>query len=351
MRQLSAIEAIGPAWNHTHRLLFAPRRAGLLLKIGAVAVLAQAGGGFNGGGFGNHGNHANHLAPAFIAPMIAAAMLFGLIAFVIGVVLFYLRSRFQFVLFDVVLRSDTTVAPIWRRYSAATWRWIGLKLLFFCAAALCILPVAIPMVVHVVHNIPAGQHMSFHTLIPFIASMLGLIAVLVIAGLVLCITFTLIADFGLPSMALEGTSLEETVRRVGRLFRAEPGQVLLYILMRFLMSIATVFLCELIIGFGTLIALIPLGGAGFGLWAALHTTGTAGHAVMIAGWVVLGVILATLVIVAAVMLVGSAYTFLQAYALYFLGGRYPLVGQYLAPLPPAPAPNYSPTAYAIPPMA
>jgi len=46
--------------------------------------------------------------------------------------------------------------------------------------------------------------------------------------------------------------------------------------------------------------------------------------------------LLVLLALAAVMLFGYVFTFLQAYALYFLGGRYPLVGAYLDPFLPPP---------------
>ncbi len=52
------------------------------------------------------------------------------------------------------------------------------------------------------------------------------------------------------------------------------------------------------------------------------------------------------------MLVGYVITFLQAYALYFLGGRYERVGAYLAPFLAPPAPVYiPPPAYPAPPTA
>jgi len=60
MRTLSAIDAIGPAWNHTSRLLLAPRSWRLVLKIGAVAVFAGIGG-FGTGSFNSSHNSFHNL--------------------------------------------------------------------------------------------------------------------------------------------------------------------------------------------------------------------------------------------------------------------------------------------------
>src|SRR6202012_5893504 len=76
------------------------------------------------------------------------------------------------------------------------------------------------------------------------------------------------------------------------------------------------------------------------LWVALHHAGFVGHAFMITGWVILGGIFLVLLILACIMGSGYLYTFLQAYALYFLGGRYSLVGGYLEPLLPQPVYAY-----------
>jgi hypothetical protein len=57
-----------------------------------------------------------------------------------------------------------------------------------------------------------------------------------------------------------------------------------------------------------------------------------------------------LFIIAAISILGYLYTFLQTYAIYFLAGRYPLMGDmldrytpgYLPPPPPSPYPPLDP---------
>ena len=336
MRQLSAIDAIGPAWTHTSRLLFAPRSLRLVLKIAAVAFFAQMGG--CNPSFNSPSRHMADGVPnaaAVFATMAAFALLIGVFSLVIALVFFYLSSRLQFTIFEIVLRSDTHVAPIWDRYGRATWYWMALKFLFFLLALLCLAPFLIPVVITFIHAVHASGNGN-NLPVAFIGAIVAFIGSIFLIALVIGIGYTLLRDFGLPSMALEGTPLGVTVKRVFGLVRAEPGQVLLYLVMRFVLAVAGAIAGEVALALGTLIALIPFGGAGVGLWLGFRHAGIGGHIVMIAGWVVLGLALLLLLILAAIMVLGSLYTFLQAYALYFLGGRYPLLGNYLEPAPPAP---------------
>jgi hypothetical protein len=141
-----------------------------------------------------------------------------------------------------------------------------------------------------------------------------------------------------------------TVQRVFGLFRAEPGQCLLYLLMRFLLGMGCGIAAEVSLAIAAVIAAIPFGGIGAILYCTLHTAALPGKAVMIGGWVVLGLIFLTLFIGVAIMVIGYVHCFLGSYALYFLGGRYPMLGQILEQNQPTPAllypnpyPPYNPT--------
>ncbi len=333
MRQLSATEAITPAWNHTRDLLITPRRWRTLLKIGVVALFAQAGG-CNGSFNTRGGGHLPGITPQLSSAFLAFAIIAGLFGLVLALFFFYLNSRLQFVLFEIVLRRDTVVAPIWRRYGRATWHWMGLKLLFTLAALICLAPFLIPIVLHFIHMFPHASkavHPDFWLLFKQI---LGLLVAIFAVVVFIWSAYRLLYDFGLPSMALEGTPLEETVRRVVRLLRAEPSQVVLYLVMYFVISLAWGIANMIIMLLVAAVALIPLGGAGLGLWFGLRHAGTAGYIVMGLGWGILGLIFVVIMFLVILALVACIYSFLQAYALYFLGGRYPLLGEYLEPTPP-----------------
>ena len=351
MRPLSATDAIGPAWKHTSRILIAPQDWRLALKIGAVAFFAQAGG--CNSSFHSPGRYMHGISPGFVAGVVAMALVIGLIALAIGLAFFYLSSRLQFVLFEVVLRSDTTLAPIWRRYGRATWHWMGLKIVYFVTALACVAPILIPIVIHFIRRVASVFHdNTLQNPVAFILAVLGFISAVFLLILVISIGYTLLYDFGLPSMALESTPMSVTVQRVWGLLRSEPGPVALYVLMRFLLGLAGSIAADCILVVAAFLALIPLGGVGLVAWLSLHHAGIVGHVLMIAAWVVLGLVFLVLLALAAMMLFGYVFTFLQAYALYFLGGRYPLVGAYLDPFlpPPYPYPGAAPMAPPIPPM-
>ncbi|HXS11672.1 MAG TPA: hypothetical protein VN734_03150 [Acidobacteriaceae bacterium] len=355
MPPLSATDAISPAWQHARRLLLGPRDPRLFFKIAAVAFFAELANFSFSFSSPGHSNHGGGHPPAFTAAILAIIFTCVVVGLIVGAVLFYLSSRLQLTLFHVVLRSDTTVAPIWRRYGPATWRWMGLKLLFFLAALACITPIAIPAVFYFIHTISLQSHGGSSHIVSFILTMFAFVAVIFLFAVTVAAVTILLRDFAVPSMALEGTPLRETVRRVIALTRAETGQVALYVLLRVCLGIAGTFVSYLLLGVLALIVGAPLGGLGFGLWKEFHLAGAGAHAGMIAGWVILALALLTVLAVGVISLFGYLFTFLQAYAIFFLGGRYPLMGQLLteptAPVLPSPRPQAWTPAFHTPPPA
>ena len=348
LRPLSALEAIDPAWQHTRRLMLRPGGKRTLFKIAAVAFFAEMGG--CNPNVNRTGQLAQHVPPVVAASLAAFFVLAALVTLVFALGFFYLSSRLQLVLFDVVLRSDTTIGPIWRRVGSLTWRWIGLKLLYFLAFLVALLPFLIPaglLLYRTLRN-HAGDHVSAGSAF---AGFIGLFAGFFLVLLLFSMFYTLLRDFSIPSLVLENTPLREAVSRVLRLCRLEPGQVVLFLLMRFVMGLAGALASYLVILTATLLACIPLGGAAFALYAVFKHAGTGGHLLMVAGWIVLGLILAAFVIMQFITLLGYMVTFLQAYVVYFLAGRYPLLGEVLmqnSPTSPGmpPPPTTTPQAYA-----
>lgn len=351
MQPLSALEAIRPAWDHTRDLLYGRRDVRLLLKLTAVAFFAELGGGFNFN-VGSPGRLGHGLPSALAGVLVPLLILLGGLVLSIALVMFYVGSRLQFVLFDVVLRGqsgDLQVRPLWLRYGPATWRWIGFKLLFVLGAVVCLAPIALPAALLFVRAMP--RHGGRAPALALIAGALALIAVAFAILLLLAAVFVLLRDFGLPSMALEATPLRETARRVARLVRLEPGQVSLFVVMRCVLGLAGTFASYALLFAGALAAAVPLGGVALGLWAALHRGSLSGRALMFAGWGVLGVGLAAVLVMAAMVLFGYVFTFLQAYAIFFLAGRYRLVAEHLRSAVPVRQPRAAwPPAFYPPPQ-
>jgi hypothetical protein len=356
MPPLSATDAIAPAWQHTRRLLLGPRDLALFFKIAAVAFFAEMMSGSFSFSPPISGSHTGGgVPPSLTAAILGVIFVCAFVGLLIGLVFFYLSSRLQFTIFHIVLRSETFVAPIWRRYGAATWRWMGLKILLFLAAFACLVPILVPAAIYFISAISRQSHGDNSNIISLVVSVFCFILLFILFALALAVATILLRDFGLPSMALEGTPLRETIRRVVALTRAEPGQVSLYVLLRFCLAVAGAFVSQMVIAIAAIIIGAPLAGLGFGLWKAFHLGDTAARAGMIGGWVVLALALLAVIAIAAISLFGYVFTFLQAYAIFFLGGRYPLMGQLLTeppiPISPAPRPQVWTPAPAAPPVA
>jgi len=352
MRPLSASEAIGPALQRTRDFLANPFRWRTFFKLAAVAFFAEMGG-FNASSFSRGTGSGTHgLPPAALAFLIAFAVIIGLVSLVIGLILLYIGSRLQLVLVELVATRQSWVAPVWRRVSSTTWRWIGLKLLFFVCILLVTLPLTIPVVlyfVHHAHDISAGGFFSGLRIAQMICFVAGGILVL----LVISAVYLLVRDLALPFIALEDSTISNALGRLRAVVEAEPGQVALYVLLRVLLGVVFGLVADLAVVLILLLSLIPPGIVGLILWLALHKAGPAGMVALIGLGVLGGLIFLCWVIFVGVCLIGSVLTFGQAYALYFLGGRYPLLGDLLDRSTPPPAyayaPGYPPTPPQYPP--
>ena len=129
-----------------------------------------------------------------------------------------------------------------------------------------------------------------------------------------------------------------------QLLKAEPGQLVLFTLFKILLAIAGMIAMQVVIIIAELILIIPLGLLAFLGWFVLHSLGPVGHLLLIAGALTLGLLFLVGFFYVTTLVMGCVHTFYQAYALYFLGGRYPQLGDLLEPPPlppvePPPPPN------------
>ena len=342
MRVYSAAEAIGPAWEHTIDLLWRPRRWGTLLKVCLVAVFAMGGSfNFNLPSRGLNGQSSLPGLPSgALAAVAAIGVLFGLLSFVIGVALFYVGSRLQFVLFELVARRSTFVAPAWHYHGGRTWRWIGLQLLLLLALTVLLLPALVPLVLAFVHL--STQHGSVpHAGFPaaLFRSLLGYILAFAVLAIAVGSIYLFVKEIALPFMALEDVRIGEAVARVWQFFRAEPGEVVLYLLLRILLTIGGTLSAYLAAGIVTVISALPLALVGALVWFPLHPS-PVGRVVAFALIGVLAAVLLVWFLLLTLAAIGTLLTFYRAWSLYFLGGRYPLLGNLLEP--PVAVPVWTP---------
>jgi hypothetical protein len=346
MQILNAIDAISPAIARTKLVLFTPFRAGRTWKLCATAYVA----------FGATIFFPFPLVYLFFIPAAhrtspgaVGALLGGVALFsAIGLVIFYLCSRLQFAFFDIVLNRGEFVAPAWRKYGPQTWPWIGLKIVFGTVLSFV---VAAPFVGYarnafaLLGSIKPAQQPPPELFFAIFELEFGLF----FAFGLLFLLGSLLTDFILPSLALENTTLGEACRRLLRLIQREPGQFSLFALMKLVLGVAGYIaqtVAMYVVLFVFIIVVLIVGGIGY---LILHVMG-ASPTVMAVVAVTVGVPLYIVFLGYVVFLLnGTVLTFLQAYALCFLGGRYPMLGAYLdSAMPPIVPPIMPPPGYAYP---
>jgi hypothetical protein len=331
MRLLSASDCITPAIERTKSLLFRPFRWQTFLKLTSVAFFAEIGAGFSGSAPGRQGSIPG-TTPA--AQAMILAVLFGIlvVTLVIGFIMLYVGSRLQLVILEVVATRQTIIAPIWRKYSRLTWRWIGLKLLFFLLCMVVLLAALAPIMISMFRNMPPGGQPPTAAFFSHIVLFIGAIFLVV---LIVGSAYLLLRDLALPFLAFEDLSITDTLGRLRSVVTAAPGEIALYLLLRFVLGLVAAIGAEILIFFILLVSLIPFAIIGGVMWLALHHAGTVGTAALIASAIVGGLVLLAWMACVCIGLVGTVFVFTQSYALYFLGGRYPLLGNILEPPPAA----------------
>jgi hypothetical protein len=339
MRPLSANECITPSIERTKSLLFRPFQWQTFLKLTAVAFFAE----ILGGGF-SFSSPMQGKTPGVSTPaqgmIVALLFVVGLVVLVVGLVLLYFGSRLQLVLVEVVATGQTTIAPIWRRYGRLTWRWVGLKLLFFLVFGLILLAVVGPVVISMFKNMPSGANPPSAV---FFSHFALFFCAMFVCGMVFLTAYFLLRDLALPFLAFEDLSVAQTLSRLRSVIAAAPGEVALYVLFRFLLGLGAAIGAEIIILLVLLVSLIPFALIGGVLWLALHHAGSIGTAALIASAIVGGLVLLVWMACVFVGLLGTVLVFTQSYSLYFLGGRYPLLGNFLEPQFPSSTPPLSST--------
>jgi hypothetical protein len=340
MRPLSATEAITPAIERAKSVL-RPFSLGLWIKLGCVALLAElssqlpfpptAGAGANP----THNTSTTTISPELGvlagAITLGVILVVGFIFFILGLLLLYFGSRMQLVLMDLVATRTTLVGPAWQRTAPRTWRWIGLKLLTIFVAFLVVgLIIAAPLI-YFIRSMPRGTHgptgVSFGTLALFLLTVMFAVTVL------MAVLWT-IRDLVLPFILFDDARIGEAFSDAMEIIRNEPGSIAFYLFMKVVLSIVVAIAGELCVGIAVVIAAIPLGIIGVIFYASLHNSGAAGIAIMYTSFGLLGLVFAAALICIVLCACAVILIFNQAYALYFLGGRYPRLGAILEPQPP-----------------
>lgn len=329
MRPLSATEAITPAIQRTRDVLFRSLPKGRSWKLCATAYVCRMGTlffpfpliylVFLPAVARSAGNAA---AAGFTALLLAATVLFTWI--------FFLCSRLQFAFFDIVVNRGEFVAPAWRKYGPQSPPWAWLKLLFGCLATLAC---GLPLAAYIRHLVPLFREMQANPRVQappqFMAAIFAGYGLFILIFGSAYLVSSLVADFVLPSLALENTGIPEGLRRMKELISQEPGEFFLYVLLKCVLAFAgymgLIIAWEIVLLLSTAI----LAGIAFAIGFLLHLAGVP-HGLLISAGIILAVVWYLFQVFGVLVYgFGSMFTFLEAYPLYFLGGRYPLLGDLL----------------------
>ena len=351
MRILSATECITPAIERTKLILFSPFRKGRTWKLCATAYVSTMG--------------VMYLPFPLLylgflplvsrtgsRPLIVGLVIVALLLTALWTWIFHLCSRLQFAYFDIVVNRGEFVAPAWRKYRAQALPWTGVKIL---AGSILTLVCAIPLTAYFRHLIPAFRSMIIapgqQPPPQFFRAMLSVYAgefVLALGFGAVYLIGSILTNFLLPSLALENTGIHEAFRRMTELIRREPGEFAIFVLLKTGLGVAAYIGATVVWEIVFFLVTFLLGAIVLLFGFLLHLAGVPTIVLTVLG-VLLAVAWYVFAIFYSLMLaIGPAWTFLDAYALYFLGGRYPMLGALLdqstPPAPPLPAYPY-PAAY------
>jgi len=344
MPLFTALDAVSPAISRWQRLLFRDFRIGLLLKLSFVALLAELSGGGGGSGSfhnsgGGHGGGIGgwHPQSTALSPAIVAAIVIGgILAFIIGIVIFYLSCRMKFVEFHIVATEDTSVGPAWRRYGPQTWKLFWVSIAIGILGFIALAAVAAPIALSLLHQ--SGEewlHPSGNTILGLILALLPIaLAWLLIMALIMMV----VRDFMLPVWALEGASVGQAWQRARQVIERAFGDFAKYAVVKSLLRLAVGIAGGTAWFLSVLVSAIPVVAIGAGVYFALRGEGTGVMLGLIVVAVAAGAVFLVWGALLFIVFLGAPLLGLQCYAVEWLGGRYPLLGNILWTAPPAPVP-------------
>ncbi len=353
MQPLNAIDAIAPAFTRTHEVLFRPFRAGRSWKLAASQYVALAGAMFIPFPLFFLFTPRLPLPP----PVRLVLDLIALIYTLILLVVLYLGARMEMVCFAMIVSRGKFIAPMWRRYGARVWPWIALKVLVGTAWTLLLGAIFFVPLMHMFAAFPLPPQLNGAlipppgspagtppdpaqiqaVLQPYVQAIFALEFALLGLVFLLKIPSTLLGDFVLPFLALEEISIVTAVRRGLAVCLADPVQVILYLILKLILFFIGYIAGNIAIGFSMMpfFILFGIGAAVAGVSFSHHGSSAPGL-FAIALLAALGLLFVVWIVYASIGVFGYLLALLEAYAVYFLGGRYPLLGNLLEPGPGQP---------------
>jgi hypothetical protein len=342
--QVSAQDAIHPAFQHAKQQLTQPFRFSQWTRLAFVGLLAGEMGSGGGCNFNFHvpSTHRQQGSEHFFSrgifphlahhPVMSAGLITILVVVGVGflVLFMYINSVMRFILFDSIITRECHIRQGWVRRQSQGYRlfvWQMLLMLASFAGFLVVFgfPLACAWALGWLKQ--PGAH-----LLPLVLAGVLVFFVFLAFAIVLAVVHVMIKDFVVPQVALEDISVLEGWRRLWSWLKAEKTGYAGYIGMKILLAIGV----GIVLGIITvMMLLIPIGGVGIvaALWA--KAAGLTWNFYTIALAVVLGCVLFALFMFAASLISVPGIVFFPAYSIYFLAPRYGPLAAALWSQPPA----------------
>jgi len=355
---VSALDSIGPAFQHARQQLLQPFRIAQWAKLALVGLLA---GELTSGGCSTNFNVPAHstqsggsdqllaipslppLNPAVYAALIATVIVTGMILWILFI---YVSSVMRFVLFDSIVARHCAIRQSWhRRQGPGVRLFVWQIVLSLCVFALLAIVVGVPTIFAAAAGWFKNSSQHLAPLI-LIGMFVFLFAAAVIVTAVVVHVFT--KDFVVPQMALEDISAFEGWRRLLPLLGREKGSYAGYAGMKLIMTLAAAVVIGIVATIIIIVMLIPVGGTAAAVVLAGKAVGLAWNPLTITLAIVVGCMLVLLIVYAVSFVSVPTIVFFPAYALYFFEARYPALHAVLYPPPPEPPPAPVPV---LPPIA
>jgi hypothetical protein len=356
---ISAVDAIGPAFEHTKQQLLKPFRInqwGKLALVGFLAGELSSGGGGcsmpNSFQMPRNTDDSQHLLgpfggmnlPNWDPKTIALAIaLLSVSAFFLWILFIYLNSVMRFILFDSVIAKRCDIRKSWsRRHDVGmrffVWRILLTAVLFGSLAVLIGIPAAVGYSLGWFNQ--PGEHV-----LPLVLG--GIFAFFVFFVLIfgMLVVTVLTKDFVVPQMALEDIGAIEGWRRLLTMMKSEKGGYAGYIGMKIVLAMGAAVVFGIITAIAFFIMLIPAGAIGVAAVLAGKAAGMTWNLYTIT-WAVVAVCIALLIMLYVVSFVSvPGIVFFPAYSLYFFAARYPALNALLNPAPPLPPVPLAPPSF------
>jgi hypothetical protein len=254
---VSPLAAARAAFDHTRRELF-PIRLNRWVVLGLLAFLDQCGrtlrgGGAAGGGEGHPSREPEEWGPQLEqareallraaewlsahAALVVLAVLAGLL--VVGLVVaavLWLNARGVFMYADAVATGRAELGRPWHEHATAASSYFGWSLGITLAAVATVLLAAV-VVGAMMFAFATGRFQGTGWLA--LVAILPILALLLLALPLLALASLALRDFVAPLQLATGLPCDGAVRLLEALIIAQPGVFVLYLVLRFLLAVAT----------------------------------------------------------------------------------------------------------------